>query len=466
MSHFSFKNKNLGRVILLSLGILMMSMLIPLSSEAVPAFARKYDLSCTSCHTKPPRLNPFGEAFNMSGFNIPATVKGGEVKKKRKVGRVRLETSLLNIFAVRVLGSLVEYVDNHDEPEANIGFPQEIELFLAGTLTNEISYFFELQTESPKLEANNEGRFTEETGTEVALGRSFLIFNLNRLLTSESGSNSRISIGPMLRIGNLDPSTFFSFPYERQYFRATAGRAHSSGQAKRFTTPSPYALAAKYYGLKTGGGAPIEVTEQVLYNGEGFGIDVHAMVANFILQAGVQQGIGSGIRDSDINKDPYLMGRYNFGWKEFMSGSVSGFANWGENTAKVNNQAIDWFRYGAAANIKIKHLDLYGAYIWDELKHLPQNTKGVFEDKAKGMTIEADYLALDQLMLMARYDKMWSGGFLNERADGELISFQARYYLRDNLGIYIMDSYNLAGVSDNPLNSFRNLIILGVDFDW
>jgi hypothetical protein len=31
--------------------------------EAVPAFARQYDLQCNVCHTRPPRLNRFKAVF-------------------------------------------------------------------------------------------------------------------------------------------------------------------------------------------------------------------------------------------------------------------------------------------------------------------------------------------------------------------------------------------------------------------
>jgi hypothetical protein len=40
-------------------------------AEAVPAFARKYQTSCTTCHTAWPALNPFGEAFRRNGFRFP-----------------------------------------------------------------------------------------------------------------------------------------------------------------------------------------------------------------------------------------------------------------------------------------------------------------------------------------------------------------------------------------------------------
>src|SRR5215210_7809181 len=40
-------------------------------AQAVPAFARKYNVSCATCHAGMPRLNPFGEAFRLNGFRWP-----------------------------------------------------------------------------------------------------------------------------------------------------------------------------------------------------------------------------------------------------------------------------------------------------------------------------------------------------------------------------------------------------------
>ncbi len=38
---------------------------------AVPAFARKYKTSCTTCHTIFPKLTPFGEQFRRDGYRFP-----------------------------------------------------------------------------------------------------------------------------------------------------------------------------------------------------------------------------------------------------------------------------------------------------------------------------------------------------------------------------------------------------------
>ena len=52
-------------------GILVwLSMAAPRAS-AIPAFSRKYQTSCSTCHSNYPELNDFGEAFKKNGFKFP-----------------------------------------------------------------------------------------------------------------------------------------------------------------------------------------------------------------------------------------------------------------------------------------------------------------------------------------------------------------------------------------------------------
>lgn len=39
--------------------------------SAIPAFARKYQSACSTCHNDPPELNDFGWAFKKNGFKFP-----------------------------------------------------------------------------------------------------------------------------------------------------------------------------------------------------------------------------------------------------------------------------------------------------------------------------------------------------------------------------------------------------------
>ena len=49
--------------------IALMEMNLPAS--ALPAFARKYKTSCTTCHIGFPKLNAFGESFRNNGYQFP-----------------------------------------------------------------------------------------------------------------------------------------------------------------------------------------------------------------------------------------------------------------------------------------------------------------------------------------------------------------------------------------------------------
>ena len=48
----------------------------PVSSHAIPAFARMYQTSCSTCHSDFPKLNDFGKAFKDAGFKFPTDDSG------------------------------------------------------------------------------------------------------------------------------------------------------------------------------------------------------------------------------------------------------------------------------------------------------------------------------------------------------------------------------------------------------
>lgn len=451
---------------------IFLSLLLPATSEAIPAFARKYDLSCTSCHTKPPRLNAFGEAFHMAGFQIPMTAEG-EIRKKRKIGRIWSETDFLNIFAIRGTGNLVEAFQGGDRADVNLTHPQEAELYLAGTFSQEISYFFELNQVTGEIEGKEGGRFEEKSGFGIG-EEFFLMLNLERLFLkgpmAHGGMGGTMVMGPMLMVGKIDPSTNFSYPTNRQYILNVPGRIEAGG-IKRLTL-APSAFASKFFGMQTGKGEPVEVTKEALYNTTGdFGLDLHVMFGRFLFQTGVMQGLKSGTADVNQKKDPYLMTRMNFGEERYLSGSFSGLVYWGNDTGRIARREgaietvlVDWLRYGFAANVKYRLLDLYGAFIWDRLQGLPAESRAALDEEAFGFTVEGDCLVSDALLLSVRYDQLLAGGFLSQKADGRVVTLQARHYLRDNFAFYVRGSRNLRERDENPLQNFRNLIALGVDF--
>ena len=55
--------------------LILLLVLFPARSYAIPAFSRQYGTSCSTCHLDFPKLNDFGKAFKDAGFKFP---KGDE----------------------------------------------------------------------------------------------------------------------------------------------------------------------------------------------------------------------------------------------------------------------------------------------------------------------------------------------------------------------------------------------------
>ena len=132
-------------------------------ASAVPAFARKYQTSCQTCHVVFPKLNPFGEAFRLNGYRMPAETEeqiketpvslGSEAYKKTWPSMVYPSTipghvplainiKLADVYASETDGTSRTITRN------DFQFPQEINLFAAGTFGEKFGYLAELTFEN------------------------------------------------------------------------------------------------------------------------------------------------------------------------------------------------------------------------------------------------------------------------------------------------------------------------------
>ena len=149
------------------------------SAEAVPDFARQYDVQCNVCHTRPPRLNSFGEQFHLMGFQMPSAARpGGLLDAVKEEGPA---SALLNSVAVRAVGGLFEYTKSPRESERKFAPPDEIEIFITRALTPDVSVYAELEFE-PNAVAFSRDRGYFERGATFGLGKeAFFMANLGRL---------------------------------------------------------------------------------------------------------------------------------------------------------------------------------------------------------------------------------------------------------------------------------------------
>jgi hypothetical protein len=105
----------------------------PRTALAIPAFARKYETSCLTCHTVYPKLTPFGEAFRRNGYRFPGVdsdvVKQGQVALGQEANKKTFPNSvwpssipISSVLAVGANGQVVGYPDpNASVPRQNPG---------------------------------------------------------------------------------------------------------------------------------------------------------------------------------------------------------------------------------------------------------------------------------------------------------------------------------------------------------
>jgi hypothetical protein len=117
------------------------SLFMPTQAQAIPPFARKYDVNCTACHTAPPILNQFGQRFLENGYQLPGTEDGGIVGKK-KLGETTLD-DVTNYLGFRIVGNTTQTwsFKKQNPPGADAGvvenkteltFPANFVLFAGG----------------------------------------------------------------------------------------------------------------------------------------------------------------------------------------------------------------------------------------------------------------------------------------------------------------------------------------------
>lgn len=109
------------------------------SADAIPAFARKYGVSCNLCHAPAPRLNSFGEQFAGNGFEMQVNEPARDTMS---TGDELLRLLRRIDFALRLdLFATVSAPLDKDEPTADLQMPYNIKLLSGGVLADKISYY-------------------------------------------------------------------------------------------------------------------------------------------------------------------------------------------------------------------------------------------------------------------------------------------------------------------------------------
>ena len=156
------------------LAVLAVALSAP-AAQAIPAFARKHNLACSSCHSVMPYLNSTGRTFKETGYVLPD--EDGELDFDAQPGNQRISKNLVFDKVYPIAGRIKGYIiDDREGSDTKIRPIHEFEVFSAGNFWKKGSWLFELEGE-------------DEEGFEVAMAGNF-DWHQNRQLNFSLGFGS------------------------------------------------------------------------------------------------------------------------------------------------------------------------------------------------------------------------------------------------------------------------------------
>lgn len=143
---------------------LIFTAVLAFDAEAIPAFARKYNMSCKVCHAPFPKVKPYGEDFAANGFQLP----GKEPPRyAKKTGDDLL--LLMREVPLALRFELYGQYENDRKVDEDFRTPYILKLMSGGNIFKDISYYFYF--------------FISERGEMAGVEDAFVMFN--NLFTDE-----------------------------------------------------------------------------------------------------------------------------------------------------------------------------------------------------------------------------------------------------------------------------------------
>ena len=133
------------RLYTISFVFLLVQLVLPLTSEAMPVFARKYSMSCVACHSAFPRLNQFGKHFRDNNMRLPNwrdnTVQTGD--ERLALPATASLAIRAQAYAQARKGKSIDPVSGETE-QASSDFqsPYLVKLLSSAPLSEHITYYF------------------------------------------------------------------------------------------------------------------------------------------------------------------------------------------------------------------------------------------------------------------------------------------------------------------------------------
>lgn len=393
----------------LATGALCLLFITSPKASAIPAFARKYQTSCATCHNDFPELNDFGEAFKKSGFRFPKDdetyVKEAPVLLGAKANKEAFPNA---IYPGEIPGSIpigfrysgfAEYNSKQPDqlgflPRTDLFAPNTFTILAAGSLGSNLSFWID-----DDISAGG-------SGAAGGLGDGYLKYN-------DLGHFLHLPLNALnIRFGQFELDLPFTqartinlTPYDVYGETAVAGVMG--------TTNNPFNFASPQRGVEIGGYPNNGNFEWSLAVVDGNNTDPAAR--NFKdLYFHLSQRFNLE-RDSKVRAEVQAAGPT--GPRDHTSLRFDAFGYYGRNALNMDGKLYPGFgtlhepfyRVGGAVRYKYRNFELYGLEMFGHDANLiPDSTNGFLLPGPRvnfsGGFAEAEYWIHPWLIALMRYD--------------------------------------------------------------
>ncbi len=373
-------------------------------TAAIPAFARKYQTSCSTCHNNYPELNDFGEAFKKNGFKFPKDdetfVKEAPVLLGAKAYQKVFPKA---VYPGEIPGSIPlgfrysgSAMYNSKQP-LSIGFLPRTDLFVPNTFTIIAAGSF-----GPTLSfwVDND---ISAGGSNAAAGLGDGYLKVNDLGHYIGLPKDTLN----LRMGQFELDLPFTqarsvdlTPYDIY--------SQASIAATQGTTNNPFVFGIPQRGIEIGG-YPNDgnfAWSVSLVNGSNNG---PALRNSKDVYVRVSQRLNLE-RDASVRKEVQAAGPT--GPRDHTSLRFGGFYYYGRNALNVGGTTLGtihepFYRAGADFRFKYRHFELYGLGMYGHDTNLLSGTSGFIPGAPvtfSGGFAQAEYWIYPWVIGLMRYD--------------------------------------------------------------
>src|SRR6266853_1362045 len=244
---------------ILAAGCLLWILALTPKASAIPAFSRKYQTSCATCHSNYPELNDFGEAFKRNGFKFPKdddsfvkeppVLLGAKAQKQAFPGAIypgEIPGSISISF--RYSGNF-NYASKQPDAVAATSFTPRTDLFVPNTLTiiaagsfgQNISFWIDNDISAAG------------SGAGGGLGDGYLKFDVGHYIGLPSRALN-VRFGQFeLDLPFSQARTIYPSAYDAFGETAVAQPSTTTGQTVFQTTNNPFFIGTPQRGVELGG---------------------------------------------------------------------------------------------------------------------------------------------------------------------------------------------------------------------